>query len=49
MFRETGLGEVPKMAEGTGLENQQVGQLARGFESLFLRCNKNLQKLQKSC
>ena len=37
MFRETGLGEVPKMAEGTGLENQQVGQLARGFESLFLR------------
>ena len=25
------------MAEGTGLENQQVGQLERGFESLFLR------------
>ena len=25
------------MVEGTGLENQQVGKLALGFESLFLR------------
>ena len=30
-------GGIPKLVEGTGLENQQVVQAARGFESLFLR------------
>ena len=29
--------EYPSLVEGTGLENQQVGKLALGFESLFLR------------
>ena len=26
----------PSLAEGIGLENQQAGQTARGFESLYL-------------
>ena len=30
-------GGIPKLVEGTGLENQQVVQAALGFESLFLR------------
>ena len=30
-------GGIPKLAEGTGLENQQVVQAALGFKSLFLR------------
>ena len=29
--------EYPSLVEGTGLENREVGQPARGFESLFLR------------
>ena len=29
--------EYPSLVEGTGLENQEVGKLAQGFESLFLR------------
>ena len=29
--------EYPSLAEGTGLENQEVEQSAQGFESLFLR------------
>ena len=29
-------GGIPKLVEGTGLENQQVVQAALGFESLFL-------------
>ena len=29
--------EYPSLVEGTGLENRKVGQLAQGFESLFLR------------
>ena len=29
--------KYPSLVEGTGLENQQVGQLAQGFESLSLR------------
>ena len=31
------LEEYPSLVEGTGLENQEVGKLAQGFESLFLR------------
>ena len=31
------MGEYPSLVEGTGLENQKVGQLAQGFESLFPR------------
>ena len=30
-------GGIPKLVEGTGLENQQVVRAALGFESLFLR------------
>ena len=29
--------KYPSLVEGTGLENREVGQPARGFESLFLR------------
>ena len=29
--------EYPSLVEGTGLENQEVAKVARGFESLFLR------------
>ena len=32
-----GVQKYPSPVEGTGLENQEAGQLARGFESLFLR------------
>ena len=31
------LEEYPSLAEGTGLENQEVVKAAQGFESLFLR------------
>ena len=31
------LEKYPSLVEGTGLENREVGQPARGFESLFLR------------
>ena len=34
------LEKYPSLVEGTGLENQEVGKLAQGFESLFLRQNK---------
>ena len=30
-------GGIPKLVEGTGLENRKVAQAARGFESYFLR------------
>ena len=30
-------GGIPKLVEGTGLENREVAQAAQGFESLFLR------------
>ena len=29
--------KYPSLAEGTGLENQEVVKAAQGFESLFLR------------
>ena len=29
--------EYPSLVEGTGLENREVAQAARGFESYFLR------------
>ena len=31
--------EYPSLAEGTGLENQEVVKAAQGFKSLFLRQN----------
>ena len=34
--------EYPSLAEGTGLENQEVVKAAQGFKSLFLRQNKKL-------
>ena len=30
-------GGIPKLVEGTGLENREVVRAARGFESYFLR------------
>lgn len=32
-----GLRKITQVDEGTGLENQEVRQLARGFESLIFR------------
>ena len=34
--RHNPLEVYPSLAEGIGLENQQAGQTARGFESLYL-------------
>ena len=39
--------KYPSLVEGTGLENQEVGQLARGFESLLLRQIKFLKFLHR--
>ena len=36
-YNNSDMEEYPSLVEGTGLENREVGQLARGFESLFLR------------
>ena len=41
-------GEVPKLAEGTGLENREVEQSARGFESLLLRHLKIYRGMEQS-
>ena len=40
-------GGIPKLVEGTGLENQQVVRAALGFESLFLR--QTLKNAPKEC
>ena len=44
--------KYPSLAEGTGLENQEVVKAAQGFESLFLRhsclCYRGMEQLGSS-